>query len=120
MDMEPISTEIKDNRFLKELLTEEDKMLTTIIREFVDDVIIPIRRDMEKSALTDFKLIEDLQRRLLPLGLQGGMLPEEYGGMNMTRAVTACLLCEEFARGEVSSIAAVAAGAWAKIGRAHV
>ncbi len=113
MDMETISIEIKDNRFLKELLTEEDKMLITVIREFVDDVIIPARREMEQSSRTDFKLIENLQRRLLPLGLQGGMLPEEYGGMNMTRAVISCLLCEELGRGEASFIAATAAGAWA-------
>jgi alkylation response protein AidB-like acyl-CoA dehydrogenase len=111
--MEPVSTEIKDHRFLKELLSETDRMLIEMVRGFVDEVILPIRREMELSARSDFKLIEDLQRRLIPLGFQGGFLPEEYGGMNLTSVMTAGILAEEFGRGDASFFCAPAGGFWA-------
>ena len=98
--MEPVLTEIKDHRFLKELLSETDSMLIEMVRGFVDEFILPIRREMEQSARSDFKLIEDLQRGLIPLGFQGGFLPEEYGGMNLTSVMTASILAEEFGRGD--------------------
>ena len=111
--MESVSIEIKEHRFMKELLTEVDNMLIDSVRGFVNETIMPIRREIEQSARSDFKLVEDLQRELISLGFQSGFLPEEYGGMNLTSGLTASILAEEFGRGEPSFLCAVAGGFWA-------
>ncbi|MGC9324113.1 MAG: acyl-CoA dehydrogenase family protein [Desulfomonilia bacterium] len=111
--MESNSLEVKGHRFLKELLSDIDEMLIDTVRDFVDELIIPIRRELEQSARSDFKLIEDLQRKLVPLGFQSGFLPEEYGGMGLTSVLTASILAEEFGRGDASFFCAPAGGFWA-------
>jgi len=111
--MEAVSIEIKEHRFMKELLTEVDNMLIDSVRGFVNETIMPMRREIEQSARSDFKLVEDLQRELISLGFQSGFLPEEYGGMNLTSGLTASILAEEFGRGEPSFLCAVAGGFWA-------
>lgn len=111
--MEAVSIENKGNRFIKDFMSEQDQMLIEMVGGFVDEVIMPIRRDIEQSGRSDFKLIEDLQRKLIPLGFMSGFLPEEYGGMGIDSALTISVLAEEFARGDASFFCSVAGGWWA-------
>ena len=111
--MEAVSIEIKENRFIKDFISEQDQMFIEMVSGFVDEVIMPIRREIEQSGRSDFKLIEDLQRKLIPLGFLSGFLPEEYGGMGIDSALTISILAEEFARGDASFFCSVAGGWWA-------
>jgi alkylation response protein AidB-like acyl-CoA dehydrogenase len=108
--MEQVSMEKKDNRFVQDLLGPDDKLLIESIREFVDEEIMPLRREIETSTREDFKLFDDIQKKLLSLGLQGGFLPEEYGGTGMTSALTTSILAEELSRGEPSLFYSLAGG----------
>lgn len=71
---------------------------------------MPVRRELEESTRADFRLREEMQARLLPLGLQGGFLPEEYGGMGISSALSNCLIAEEMGRGDASLFYNLAAG----------
>ena len=111
--MEPVSIEIKDNRFMYELVSPGDRMLIEVIRNFVDEEIIPKRREIEESTRTDFKLVEEMQRKFVDLGMQAAFLPPEYGGFNLNSALTLSLVVEELGRGEPSFFCPIAGGAWA-------
>lgn len=111
--MEPVSVESKENRFMYELVSPADRLLLGVVKEFVDREIMPLRREIEASTRGDFELVLEVQRKLLQLGLQGAFLPPEYGGWNLTSALTYCLVLEEFGRGEPSCVAALGGGAWA-------
>src|SRR4030042_504863 len=97
--MAQVSTERKENRFVQELLSPSDKLLINSTRDFVEEQIMPVRREMDASTRSDFKEFEAAQRKLLPLGLQGGFFPEEYGGMGLTSVLTTALIAEELGRG---------------------
>ncbi|MCK7466693.1 MAG: acyl-CoA dehydrogenase family protein [Desulfosudis oleivorans] len=77
--MEGVTLEIKENRFIKDFISEQDQMFIEMVRGFVDEVIMPIRREIEQSKRSDFKLIEDLQRKLIPLGFLSGSCPRSMG-----------------------------------------
>ena len=65
-------------------LTEEQKLLKTNAREFMEREIIPIVNDYERKYRPlpqDVSL--DLMRKISPLGYTGGMMPPEYGGGGM-------------------------------------
>jgi alkylation response protein AidB-like acyl-CoA dehydrogenase len=108
--MEQVSMEKRENRFVQDLLGPDDKLLIESIREFVDTEIMPVRREIEASTREDFKLFDGMQHKLLALGLQGGFLPEEYGGTGMASALTTSLLAEELSRGEPSLFYSLAGG----------
>jgi len=108
--MEQVSIEKRENRFIQDLLGPDDKLLIESVREFVDTEVMPRRREIEASTRGDFKLFEEMQEKLLPLGLQGGFLPEEYGGAGMDSALTISLLAEEMSRGEPSLFYSLAGG----------
>ncbi len=108
--METVSIERKGNRFVQNLLGPEDLMLIESIRAYVDEKIMPVRREIDVSARGDFAMVKEIQKSALPLGIQGGFLPEEYGGMGMDSAVTLSLLAEEMGRGEPSLFTLFASG----------
>jgi alkylation response protein AidB-like acyl-CoA dehydrogenase len=111
--MEEVSIEIRDNRFMHELVGPGDRFMVGLIRDFIEREIMPIRREMEESTRGDFELIREIQRKIVNLGFQSAFLPPEYGGWNLTSALTYSLVVEEFGRGEPGSCAAPAGGAWA-------
>ncbi|MDI6830163.1 MAG: acyl-CoA dehydrogenase family protein [Actinomycetota bacterium] len=111
--MGDVSIEIKDNRFMHELVGPGDRFMVGLIREFIEREIMPIRREMEASTRGDFELVREIQRKIVGLGFQGAFLPMEYGGWNLTSALTYSLVVEEFGRGEPACCAAPAGGAWA-------
>ena len=111
--MEPVSIEIKDNRFMYELVNPGDRMFIEVIRKFVDEEIIPYRKELEESTRTDYKLVEEKQRQLVQYGFQGAFLPPEYGGFNLSSALTICVVLDELGRGEPAFVCSVAGGTWA-------
>jgi len=111
--MEPVSIEIKENRYMSELVSPADKLFIEVVRKFVDEEIIPLRKEMEASTRGDFELVTQIQKKFLGIGLQGAFLPPEYGGFNLTSALTYCLALDEFGRGEPACVAALGGGAWA-------
>ncbi len=108
--MEQVSIERRENRVIRELLSPSDRLVVSSTRDFVEGQVMPVRRELEESARGDFRLREELQARLLPLGLQGGFLPEEYGGMGISSALSNCLIAEEMGRGDASLFYNIAAG----------
>ncbi len=111
--MEEVSIEIKDNRFMHELVSPGDRFLVGLIRDFVDREVVPIRKELEASTRGDFGLVEELQKKLVQLGFQRAFLPPEYGGWNLTSALTYCVLLDEFGRSEPACIAPLGGGTWA-------
>jgi butyryl-CoA dehydrogenase len=108
--MAQVSIERKENRFVQDLLGPSDKLLLNSTRDFVEEQIMPLRRELDESTRSDFRLVEETQKKLLPLGLQGGFLPEEHGGMGLASALTTALLAEEMGRGDASLFSSLAGG----------
>jgi len=108
--MAQVSIERRENRFVQDLLSPSDKLLLNSTRDFVEEQIMPVRRELDESTRSDYKLVEEMQKKLLPLGLQGGFLPEEYGGMGLASALTTALLAEEIARGDASLFGSLTGG----------
>lgn len=111
--MAPVSTENKSNRFMYELVSPGERLLAETIRDFVDREVMPIRREMEQSTRDDFSVLEEVQQKLVDMGMQRAFFPPEYGGWNMTSAMVTCLVAEEFGRGEPACFAAIGSGSWA-------
>ena len=79
-------------------LTEEQKLVKTNARQFMDNEIIPIVDDYERKYRPLPKDIAiDMMKRLAPLGYTGGLVPEEWGGGGMD-IVSYGILIEELGR----------------------
>ena len=111
--MEEVSIENRENRFMHELVSPGDRFLVNLIRDFVEREIMPIRKEMEASTRGDWKLVKEVQRKLVDLGFQSAFLPPEYGGWNLTSALTYCVILDEFGRSEPACIAPIGGGTWA-------
>ncbi len=111
--MRAADLEILDNRYMWELVAPGDRLFISMIRDFVDREVMPIRRQLEESTRGDFSLVREVQQKLVRMGFQKAFLPAEYGGWNLTAALTYCLVLDEFGRGEPACVAALGGGAWA-------
>ncbi len=78
--------------------TEEQNMLRSMVRDFVDNEIKPIAAKID----TEEKIPENLIKKLGELGLLGVSFPEEYGGGGFGE-VGYCIMQEEIARGCMST-----------------
>ncbi|MCK4721932.1 MAG: acyl-CoA dehydrogenase family protein, partial [Dehalococcoidia bacterium] len=79
-------------------LTEEQKLVKTNARHFMDNEIIPIVDDYERKYRPLPKDIAiDMMKRIAPLGYTGGLVPEEWGGGGMD-IVSYGILIEELGR----------------------
>ncbi|MGB2885268.1 MAG: acyl-CoA dehydrogenase family protein, partial [Dehalococcoidia bacterium] len=78
-------------------LTEEQQMLKTNVRSFLEKEIAPVVDEHEKQgALTREATVSFIQQ-LMPFGYLVGFLPEQYGG-SVLEAKTNGVLLEELAR----------------------
>ncbi|MCB9881873.1 MAG: acyl-CoA dehydrogenase family protein [Planctomycetes bacterium] len=75
-------------------LTEEQTMLREVVRDYVDEKIVPNREALDKARVYPRQIHDDL----LELGIQGMSIPEEYGGLGMT-CFDSALVYEELGRG---------------------
>ncbi len=78
-------------------LTEEQKLVQSTARDFVDREIIPYNREWEEKG----EVPRSLYDKMAALGFLGAPVPETYGGAGMDY-VSFMLLVEEISRGSSS------------------
>jgi alkylation response protein AidB-like acyl-CoA dehydrogenase len=82
-------TSTVDDRYL----TDEHRMLQAMVREFAENEIVPIAREIDAQARFPWENVA----KMAELGLFGVPWPEEYGGAGMD-ALGAALVSEELAK----------------------
>ena len=78
-------------------LTDEQGELLALVREFVDEQILPVATALEHADEYPTKIVEQMQE----MGIFGLMIPEEYGGLGES-LLTYALTVEELSRGWMS------------------
>ncbi len=78
-------------------LTEEQGELIKLVREFVEDQIIPVATELEHKDEYPQAIVDGMKE----MGIFGLMIPEEYGGLGES-LLTYALTVEEIARGWMS------------------
>ena len=79
-------------------LTEDETLFRDNIRQFAEDAVRPLVKEMDEKAVFD----HDLIRRFFELGLMGIELPEQFGGGGGT-FFEAILAVEELSRVDASA-----------------
>ena len=77
--------------------TDEQRAITEMVRQFVDEQVIPIAEEFDHED----KFPEDVVEQMKELGLFGVTIPEEYGGMGLD-LTTYAMIVEELSRGWIS------------------
>ncbi|HBQ29394.1 MAG TPA: acyl-CoA dehydrogenase, partial [Desulfotomaculum sp.] len=75
-------------------LNEEQKMLKTNVRRFLEKEIQPLVEEYESKSIP---ITKKIIKKVLPFGFIGGLLPEEIGGGNLDH-ITYFLMIEELSR----------------------
>jgi len=78
-------------------LTDEQNELLKLVRQFVDEQIIPVAMELERKDEYPTQIVEGMKE----MGIFGLMIPEEYGGLGES-LLTYGLCVEEIARGWMS------------------
>jgi len=78
-------------------LSDEQRELLKLVRQFVDEQIIPVAMDLEHKDEYPTQIVEGMKE----MGIFGLMIPEEYGGLGES-LLTYALVVEEIARGWMS------------------
>ncbi|MBP6995288.1 MAG: acyl-CoA dehydrogenase family protein [Phycicoccus sp.] len=78
-------------------LTEEQIELLALVRQFVNEQIIPVATELEHKDEYPTQIVEGMKE----MGIFGLMIPEEYGGLGES-LLTYALCVEEIARGWMS------------------
>src|ERR1700693_5810801 len=79
-------------------LTEDEILFRRNVRQFAEDKIRPLVKEMDEKAVFDHDLLE----QFFQLGLMGIEIPEEYGGAG-GKFFEAILAVEEFSRADASA-----------------
>ncbi|TDC98239.1 acyl-CoA dehydrogenase family protein [Actinomadura sp. 7K507] len=75
-------------------LNEDQREFRAVLRDFVDNEIIPVARDWEQTGRYPTEIVKGMA----DMGLFGITIPEEYGGLDLD-PVSFALVFEEIARG---------------------
>ena len=78
-------------------LSEEQTELIKLVREFVEEQIIPVAMELEHKDEYPQAIVDGMKE----MGIFGLMIPEEYGGLGES-LLTYALCVEEIARGWMS------------------
>src|SRR5947209_5831193 len=78
-------------------LTDEQKAITEMVRQFADEQIIPNAEHYDHEDEFPEPIVEQMKE----LGLFGVTIPEEYGGMGLD-LTTYAMIVEELSRGWIS------------------
>jgi alkylation response protein AidB-like acyl-CoA dehydrogenase len=78
-------------------LTEEQQELLKLVRQFVDEQILPVATGLEHRDEYPTEIVEGMKE----MGIFGLMIPEEYGGLGES-LLTYALCVEEISRGWMS------------------
>jgi len=79
-------------------LTEDELLFRNSVRQFADDKIRPLAKEMDEKAVFDHGLLD----QFFQLGLMGIEIPEQYGGAG-GKFFEAILAVEEFSRADASA-----------------
>ncbi len=85
-----IKDSLPEDTFIPEEINEEQQMVKTMVLDFLNQEIIPIRERLEKQ---EDGLAVSLFKKMADLGLLGTHMPAEYGGMEMDTN-TNTLICD--------------------------
>src|SRR5918997_1533041 len=77
--------------------TDEQKAITEMVRQFVDNEVLPIAEEHDHEDKFPAAVVEQMRE----LGLFGVTIPEEYGGMGLD-LTTYAMIVEELSRGWIS------------------
>lgn len=98
------------------IATEDDILLAESLHKYVNEKIMPRRRDLEGGAKRDEELADKtfkyLSKGLVELGIQKAFLPKEIGGLGLTSQVTGCIIAEEIARGDIGILTNLSITPW--------
>jgi len=75
-------------------LDEDQREFKALLRQFVDNEIVPVAREWEQSGRYPTEIVDGMKE----MGLFGITVPEEYGGLDLD-PVAFALVFEEIARG---------------------
>jgi alkylation response protein AidB-like acyl-CoA dehydrogenase len=79
-------------------LTEDEILFRDNVRQFAEDKIRPLAKEMDEKAIFDHALLD----QFFQLGLMGIEIPEQYGGAG-GKFFDAILAVEEFSRADASA-----------------
>lgn len=93
--------------------SEEQQMLRTNVRNFLEKEILPIVDEQEKKGPLDKEMAVCLIQKLMPFGYLTGFLPQECGGAELDHKTNGVLV-EELARvwASLAGTIFIAAGFW--------
>ncbi len=77
--------------------TDEQKAITEMVRQFVDNEVIPVAEEHDHEDTFPDAVVEQMKE----LGLFGVTIPEDYGGMGLD-LTTYAMIVEELSRGWIS------------------
>jgi alkylation response protein AidB-like acyl-CoA dehydrogenase len=83
-------------RYGEFITTDEDRMLLTTFREYVNKEVMPVRMKIDEDRAVFDKCYEGLVK----LGIQKRGFSKRYGGLEIRSAITIGALTEEIARGD--------------------
>src|SRR3989304_9444732 len=78
-------------------LTEEQQMIVSEVRRFVEKEVIPVATELEHRDEYPAQLVEQMKG----LGMFGATIPEKYGGLDLPFTTYAAIV-EELSRGWMS------------------
>jgi alkylation response protein AidB-like acyl-CoA dehydrogenase len=78
-------------------LTQEQRDIVALVRDFVEKEIIPVEHDLEHDDIYP----DEIVRKMKELGFFGFAISEEWGGAGLNYE-TYAMVCEEIARGWMS------------------
>jgi alkylation response protein AidB-like acyl-CoA dehydrogenase len=71
-------------------LTEEQREIVELVRQFTDEQIIPVASEYERTDTFPDEIVEGLRE----LGIFGFTVPEEFGGLGLDLTTYALAVCE--------------------------
>ena len=98
------------HKILEALCKEEDLILRDLVKDFVDDEIMPARQHIDDDE--EHAIIHELLQGLSNLGFTRAIFPEKYGGSDMYSVVSLVLSLEEVARGDSGIAVAISCCLW--------
>ncbi len=97
--------------FDQPFITEEQRMVADLYRNFVDKEIMPVRHLIDDDK--EHKLIKKILQAMTDIGHQKAAFPAEYGGSDMASALSAAIMHEELGRGDSGIGTAATVTTWA-------
>jgi len=92
---------MKGKFVIDELITEDDRLYQSMMREFVESQVFPVRKKFDEEWREPKIAHQILEKLLIELGFQKAVLPVEYGGAGLNSIVTLFLALMELARGDI-------------------